>query len=87
MSDNEQNLLALYRELHDWLSELVEDPYRRLKYLEEENVAIPAKAIVEKLGNLVEQEEVVDRGRPPPPPLDSYRTMTVAELLEHLKDC
>jgi len=25
MSDNEQNLLAMYRALHDWLSEAIED--------------------------------------------------------------
>jgi hypothetical protein len=52
MNDNEQNLLAMYRELHDWLSELVEDAYRRVSYATDENVAVPTEGLVERLTEL-----------------------------------
>ncbi len=60
MTDNEQNLLAIYRELHDWLSDLAEDPDRRLNYQTDEIVAVPAQDLVAKLIELASLEQDLD---------------------------
>lgn len=55
MSDNEQNLLAEYRRLHDWLSELCEDSgYRRLN-------SFPWGGLVEKLVELARLDKRSER--------------------------
>lgn len=55
MTDNEQNLLAEYRRLHDWLSEIVEDAERNNRG----QIVMRAARLIEQLVELARLDALV----------------------------